>query len=53
MVNKADEWGLTPLHIASRAGNVDIVTALLLCQVNLNQFLPNTNLIAHIYSFTI
>ncbi len=37
-VNKADEWGLTPLHIASRSGNVNIVTALLLCQVNLSQF---------------
>ena len=32
-VDKADEWGLTPLHIAARAGNVDIVTLLLLAQV--------------------
>ncbi|KAL0030594.1 hypothetical protein WJX79_007768 [Trebouxia sp. C0005] len=33
-VNKADEWGLTPLHIASRSGNVNIVTALILCQAD-------------------
>lgn len=32
-VNKADEWGLCPLHIAARAGDVDIVTLLLLAQV--------------------
>ncbi|KAL0017956.1 hypothetical protein WJX77_008045 [Trebouxia sp. C0004] len=34
IVDKADEWGLTPLHIASRSGNVNIVTALLLCQAD-------------------
>ena len=32
-VNKADEWGLSPLHIAARAGDADIVTMLLLAQV--------------------
>ena len=32
-VNNADEWGLTPLHIAARAGNADIVTLLLMAQV--------------------
>lgn len=32
-VNKADEWGLSPLHVASRAGDADIVTLLLLAQV--------------------
>lgn len=32
-VNQADEWGLCPLHIAARTGNVDIVTMLLLAQV--------------------
>ena len=41
-VNKADEWGLTPLHIASRSGNVNIVTALILCQVNPN---PNATML--------
>ena len=34
-VNNADEWGLCPLHIAARAGNVDAVTLLLLAQVML------------------
>ena len=53
-VNKADEWGLTPLHIASRAGNVNTVTALLLCQVNPNQLgLLNKRYNAHISSFTV
>lgn len=32
-VNIADEWGLSPLHIAARAGDADIVTLLLLAQV--------------------
>ena len=32
-VNQADEWGLTPLHIAARAGSVDTVIRLLLAQV--------------------
>lgn len=32
-VNTADEWQLCPLHIAARAGDVNIVTLLLLAQV--------------------
>lgn len=32
-VNTADEWGLSPLHIAARAGDADTVTLLLLAQV--------------------
>lgn len=37
-VNKADEWGLSPLHIAARAGDADIVTLLLLAQVRWSLF---------------
>ena len=32
-VNHADEWGLTPLHVAARAGSADAVQALIRYQV--------------------
>lgn len=34
-VNTADEWGLSPLHIAARAGDADIVALLLLAKVRI------------------
>lgn len=32
-VNTADEWGLSPLHTAARAGDADVVTLLLIAKV--------------------
>ena len=32
--NKADDWGLTPLHVAAKAANIGIVRALLLANVS-------------------
>ena len=36
-VNTANEWGLTPLHIAARSGDTDTIETLLLYQVSNNR----------------
>ena len=36
--NKADDWGLTPLHVAAKATNVSIVRSLMLGKVSIASF---------------